>query len=393
MKKNRLFIVGLAGMMTAALILSGCDPGEKDNNDPKKIIITGIPKEAKNGAGAIYLASSKSSNGIVAGGTGVVSNGSAEAYLYKINGNAASVDRWTGTGSYYVVIAGEENNDEDRVFISKTKIEINNATTIIPFSSFEEVEDPESLIDGGKLPNNPSKKIVITGIPEGVTGTGQVTLASSLSEAGIVAMGQGTISNRKAEADLYKFVNGSYTTEKWTGTGLYYVVIGGKDENGDSKTFVSKDKIDISNATTIIPFDSFEEMDGGGDDALIEDSGGSGGASAEQPKQIVIIGIPDEATGIRQVTLAGNPFGTGIVAKGTISAGTAELYMVVGETLTVERWTGTGLYYVVIAVAGDSKTFVSKDRIEIKNATTTISFSSFEEIMEAKDAEADGGGE
>jgi hypothetical protein len=131
MKKNKLFIAGLAVMMAAALILSGCGE-DKTNTDPKKIVITGLPNDIT-GDINIVLAGSMTEDGMVAMGQGTVSSGRAEAELYDYaTMSGGSPVKWTGTGSYYVGISAGSN-----MYASKTKIGINDTTTTIAFDSFE----------------------------------------------------------------------------------------------------------------------------------------------------------------------------------------------------------------------------------------------------------------
>jgi ABC-type oligopeptide transport system substrate-binding subunit len=135
MKKNKLFMVGFVGiMMAAALLLSGCKEEDKEEAG-KKIVITGLTVEGN----VVYVVDSDSKTsadleaGIIAIGGGELSNGTLEVELLK--GTAAGptgTEKWTGTGSYYIVLAGG--------YVSKNKIEIKDTTTTIAYNTtnFEE---------------------------------------------------------------------------------------------------------------------------------------------------------------------------------------------------------------------------------------------------------------
>ena len=132
MKKNRIFIAGLFCIMAAMVLsLSGC-PGEEKDDDPKKIVITGLPTEANSqNTVTVHVASGTTDDTIVAAGQGTVASEKLEVSLVKVGGGD-----WTGSGDYYVIIGG--------YYITKKKVSITEATTTIPYSDFEELTtEPE----------------------------------------------------------------------------------------------------------------------------------------------------------------------------------------------------------------------------------------------------------
>ncbi|MDR3283929.1 MAG: hypothetical protein LBS97_01985 [Treponema sp.] len=140
--------------------------------------------------------------------------------------------------------------------------------------------------DGSGGGNTYPKEITITGIPSGQTGERTIYVASSFSQAGLVARGTGTISGTSATASLKK-PDGS----DWTGTGSYYLEISNDDgpsyvysngktlaelgissdaEENSDEDYEKLPKYTITAATSSIPFNLFVEML-----SLDEHSGGS----------------------------------------------------------------------------------------------------------------------
>jgi hypothetical protein len=150
MKKNRLFMVGFVGiMMAAALLLSGC--GEKENTDPKKIVITGLTSGQK-----LMVALGNDSEAVAAGAGIVSDGGSLTVDLYKFSEDLidiitttdgikfeikAGAERWTGTGSYSVSLTIVDSDFS--YYLSKNKIEIKDTTTTRALTDFEESTESE----------------------------------------------------------------------------------------------------------------------------------------------------------------------------------------------------------------------------------------------------------
>jgi hypothetical protein len=134
MKKNMLF-TGV--FLIAALLFVGCgDSGSSGNTDPKTITITDIT--GFTGTVTVYVSSTTDQSGIVAAGTGSVTNGSVTVDLKEVSddGTPTATD-WTDNGSYYIAIV------QGDTFKVAGKVSINSATVSVPFLSF--VDDPSEL--------------------------------------------------------------------------------------------------------------------------------------------------------------------------------------------------------------------------------------------------------
>jgi hypothetical protein len=106
-KWSKVLLAGMAALVLAfGLVVLGCgsngDPdgksGETENNNPKKITITGINGES--GEVVVILASKLSTLFYVATGEGTISNNSVTVSMGALG---TGID-WTGTGSYYMIV-------------------------------------------------------------------------------------------------------------------------------------------------------------------------------------------------------------------------------------------------------------------------------------------------
>ncbi|MDR2150872.1 MAG: hypothetical protein LBO67_08730 [Spirochaetaceae bacterium] len=164
MKKNRLVMIGLVGIMLAgALLVTGCDepkPGgeDKGNGDSatqKTIVITGLDSALN---GQVWVSGARGDNldnfnrEIKAYGEGTVSNGRLEVSLFEMMmieyeddfGWDRTDTPWTRTGSYYVVF-GVQDAENVSAYFTKAKVSFTNQTTTIVFNTtiFEEIEVPQ----------------------------------------------------------------------------------------------------------------------------------------------------------------------------------------------------------------------------------------------------------
>jgi hypothetical protein len=106
--------------------------GSTLNNDPKTIVITGIPNSFNGKEAGILVQKSLEDWDREKAGMGTIAGGSVTAALWKDD------KEWTGTGDYYVtflLITGSDISDFNH---TKTKVSIKSANTAIAWSEFEE---------------------------------------------------------------------------------------------------------------------------------------------------------------------------------------------------------------------------------------------------------------
>jgi hypothetical protein len=164
MKTKRFFLFGLPAVLLAlGLVLAGCDTGSSsDDDDPpppgddgvaKSVTITGINADGLitgPDAVGVWLIAEIPTDGMptpVALEYEAVSEGTLSADLTVPNGMNASNTKWTGTGSYYVLLvpvtyAGGGNLDFNNGYAyvgdgnAPAKAAFNEAAVTLAFTKF-----------------------------------------------------------------------------------------------------------------------------------------------------------------------------------------------------------------------------------------------------------------
>jgi hypothetical protein len=149
MKTKRFFLFGLLAVLLAlGLVLAGC--GEEETEVAKSVTITGINQSALTNASqvGVWLTAEIPESGqpiLVAVRYGNISNGTLSVALtVPTNGTVESNTRWTGSGSYYVILVPVNGSKIDGnnayAYVGDTsapaKAAFNEATVTLPFAKF-----------------------------------------------------------------------------------------------------------------------------------------------------------------------------------------------------------------------------------------------------------------
>ncbi|MDR2150077.1 MAG: hypothetical protein LBO67_04545 [Spirochaetaceae bacterium] len=137
MKKNRLFMLGVIGILAAALLLTGCDESKPkgDGDKQKSLVITGLGNEFNGDSFNVGVMNNSDRTEGVAWGTGTASSNRLEVSLFEvINNEQLTSTPWTKTGSYYVFFS----DSGPKVFTTRNKVSFTSETTTINFSNFAE---------------------------------------------------------------------------------------------------------------------------------------------------------------------------------------------------------------------------------------------------------------
>lgn len=156
---NKKILGMLAVVLAFSMAVTGCGGDDDDENtDPKKITVTGITDDTSNVA-MIMLAENISEEGVVAGGSGTIANGSVTFSLMK-----EDESDWTGTGSFYLILSiGQGENSSAYAYTDGKslaelqitssadmakllKYSVSSTVSTIPFSKFADVS---SFMGGG----------------------------------------------------------------------------------------------------------------------------------------------------------------------------------------------------------------------------------------------------
>ncbi|MDR2718692.1 MAG: hypothetical protein LBB89_11615 [Treponema sp.] len=143
--KNHIKFFGIVAIM-AVIGLSMVSCGEKENTDPKRITITGITGVSSPSViVALSVGNTMVNYNLPAAGRATVS-GTVSVQL-KENGKpttgisfGSSSPDWTGTGEYYIVLFPIDSNNNisfTPIAVTKTKVNISQATTTVAWSQFQ----------------------------------------------------------------------------------------------------------------------------------------------------------------------------------------------------------------------------------------------------------------
>jgi hypothetical protein len=149
MKKDKFMLLGmLAVVLTLGLVFAGCDPngGDDPYTGPKSITITDITVISGEAIVRLVRSDDFKMSGVVAEGTGSISNGSVTVVIKK-----QDQTDWNETGAYCLVLSEAVASDgEAKTFVYTNgldggpsawpKVSITGASTTFSFVKFSKTK-------------------------------------------------------------------------------------------------------------------------------------------------------------------------------------------------------------------------------------------------------------
>jgi hypothetical protein len=269
---NKRFLVGILVMvLVLAFGFSGCDNGTTGSDDPKTLVISGVPAEvyryASDGGIILVLSAGTTLDQPLSSETGIVASAVLQSVDIKVAGSGpytiaiplytTNEDRWTGNGTYdiYMDLLGSDVQYRAR------SVNFSSGTTTLPFSKVTKVESelkepsifspPELIISD--IPDTVYDEYALDGMKIGVFPIGTTT-EQALSGTELVAgfdLQSGDI-HHTIVIHLHT-TNGDY----WYGNGTYdvYVVLYGSETH-----YYRASSVNFSSGGATLPFSSASEV-------------------------------------------------------------------------------------------------------------------------------------